>query len=694
MRTPTLRAQLLLVLLAIIALSTTMVGLLAYQTSSHAVQDDAIRFVAMAADSRHQALDRELHNQHDRAESFLEAAMLGCTEWDRPELNCLRKELSRFMKEENSVYGVIQSPLIAPVRLGEIWGDTPDPEQFSASQLAVVQVHGGSPYFFLRAQLADGSSIGLRQMPLHMAAIFNGSGLGHLGSSFLVNVYGDSITGIPHHNRIDTGAMRDCLAKKNGEVIAPDYDGKVVVMGFRYVPQIGGGCIMAHMEKAEAFAPVVKLRDRIASVSILLAIIATVLGVLFSDHLRKAIQVLEVGTRAIDSGDFKMEVPRGAPREFHDFARLLRSISHSLKDRSRKLTRLNERLQRAHEAGRIASWEWNILTGEVLWSGKPAEVYGHSGDDFATTFKKFLAIIHEEDLDRVHDEIQRAVAEGNLRTEHRVVASDGSERWIAVRAQTFYGEAGSALRMVGTSIDVTDRKLAEEALRKTEKLAAAGRLAATIAHEVNNPLEAATNLLYLAKSTDSLQAAQAYVTMAEQELDRVTQITKQTLGFYRETSAPQVLELAPIVDSVAKLFRRRAEQKGISLEVELTPGSEIVASAGEMKQVVANFLSNSIDACGRSGRIHVRLRKNRDRVILFFADNGTGIASVNRAKIFEPFFTTKRDVGTGLGLWVSREIVEKHGGSIRMFSSTRPEHSGTVFAIVFPSVKRIARVSA
>src|SRR4029079_7844593 len=189
-------------------------------------------------------------------------------------------------------------------------------------------------------------------------------------------------------------------------------------------------------------------------------------------------------------------------------------------------------------------------------------------------------------------------------------------------------------------------------------------------HEINNPLEAVTNLLYLAKS-DPGNAAR-YIEAAEGELHRVAHITRQTLGFYRQVGTPQTVQVDKLVRDVLALYAKRIELKNIGVHTRLDEKIEIQASSGELRQIISNLVSNAIDALPNDGRLSVSVHRARhprhsgNGVRIVVADNGTGIPTEVRNKIFEAFFTTKRDVGTGLGLWVTRSLVEKHGGTLHM----------------------------
>ena len=238
--------------------------------------------------------------------------------------------------------------------------------------------------------------------------------------------------------------------------------------------------------------------------------------------------------------------------------------------------------------------------------------------------------------------------------------------------------------------DVTERNRAADALRKTEKLAATGRLAGTMAHEINNPLEAVTHLLYLIEKSPSLdEKTREYARVATEEVNRIGHIAKQALGFYREAASPVSVNIADLIDNVIRLYIAAAQNKGVRIETQLETQATVPAFPGEMRQVFSNLIVNAVDAVPRGGMIRIRVKhgcnwKSRKLGIrVLVSDDGPGIPSTLRSHIFEPFFTTKGERGTGVGLWVSQGVIEKHYGSIRMKSSTGERH-GTTFAVFLP----------
>lgn len=298
----------------------------------------------------------------------------------------------------------------------------------------------------------------------------------------------------------------------------------------------------------------------------------------------------------------------------------------------------------------------------------------------------WLRLIHEEDRAQTEEQFRHALGSGELyEVEHRMLHADGSYRWVLARARPLMDATGKVARWFGTSTDIHDRKTAEDLLHRTEKLAAAGRLAATVAHEINNPLEAVGNLLYLAMHEDGLPGGAArYLQMANDELRRVGRIVSQTLGFYRESSAPEQVNLSTLVNEVIGLYQRKLDARQIRVTRNLENQVTVMGIAGELRQVVANLLSNALDAMEPYGVLCIEVRAENQKAQFTISDTGLGIATPLLKHIFEPFFTTKKDVGTGLGLWVSKGIVEKHQGRLDVSSSQDAIDHGTAFVLTLP----------
>jgi signal transduction histidine kinase len=243
-------------------------------------------------------------------------------------------------------------------------------------------------------------------------------------------------------------------------------------------------------------------------------------------------------------------------------------------------------------------------------------------------------------------------------------------------------------------VDVTESKRTEQVLLQTEKLAAVGRLASSIAHEINNPLEAVTNLLFLAQHFAKSQETQEYLILAEIELRRVSVIANRTLRFYRPSGHLRPVTPEELIESAMALYLGRLTNSQVTVEMRHRAPDPLKCNEGEILQVLSNLVGNAIDAMPSSGgRLLLRTRVGRnwgtgqEGVLFTVADTGTGMSAETIARIFEPFFTTKDINGTGLGLWISQEIVKRHGGMLKVRSSASARRPGSVFSLFLPCVE-------
>jgi PAS domain S-box-containing protein len=351
--------------------------------------------------------------------------------------------------------------------------------------------------------------------------------------------------------------------------------------------------------------------------------------------------------------------------------------------------RLSLALSVAHGVG---TWDWDVKNDRIYADTRFALLYGvdpkvAKAGAPAAAFKKN---IHPDDLAAVEKALNASLSTGeDYGVEYRLVQADHSVRWVASRGRCILSAEGAPLRFPGITFDISDRKKAEEALRQNEKLAAVGRLAASIAHEINNPLEAVTNLIYLSESAATSETLKEYLAAAQQELTRVTNITTQTLRFHRQSTRAVEVSLKEIIESVLALFQRRIINAGIRVQRQYRTERKILAYEGDLRQVIANLISNALDASENDGRIMIRVREGKSsscerRVILTIADAGSGMSAETRRRMFEAFFTTKSITGTGLGLWVSAEIIANHHAAIRVRSTQDAKRHGTAISISFP----------
>jgi two-component system CheB/CheR fusion protein len=293
--------------------------------------------------------------------------------------------------------------------------------------------------------------------------------------------------------------------------------------------------------------------------------------------------------------------------------------------------------------------------------------------------------------------LARSLTRGEVVTDEEIeyVRGDGTPVFLSVSSAPILDREGCIIAAVVTLFDLTHRKGTEEVLRSTEKLAATGRLAASFGHEINNPLQTLGGVLYLLGQSTSLgEADRRHLVTAHAELEHVAHLTTSLLGFYRHSPLPAEVKICEVLDKVLKLYSPAIQSGKFVIEKRYDSEDVIRGFPSEITQIFSNLVVNALEALSPEGTIKLHVLASRDwrnptrrGVRVFIADNGPGVSRENRRRIFEPFFTTKGEKGTGLGLWVTSGIVDKHGGWIRVRSSTRPGRSGTCFAVFFPDRK-------
>ena len=360
-----------------------------------------------------------------------------------------------------------------------------------------------------------------------------------------------------------------------------------------------------------------------------------------------------------------------------------RVTSHDLRAALASLQIRTNALMEAQQASRFAAWMYNADEGRIEWAEGGAEIFGRpfSETDLSDDWTNFIL---EEDRDRVLDTVEASTSRGqNFHVEFRVRWPNGDLHWLESRGTP---SAANPKIWHGVTIDITDRKNAEAALVRSEKLAAIGRLSATIAHEVNNPLEAVTNLIYLAKSDPQLAPETSdYLQRADQELTRLGAIARRTLTFVRDRSSPGPVSVVETIDSVIAMFEPRCTTRGAVLRLIPGPDFSMPIPADDLRQILTNVVSNACDALPESaGRVEIEASCAAGRASIVIRDNGSGIKPENLSRIFDPFFTTKPDVGTGIGLWVAKDLVEKNDGRLSVETRSLPPGFHTLFRIDLP----------
>lgn len=394
-----------------------------------------------------------------------------------------------------------------------------------------------------------------------------------------------------------------------------------------------------------------------------------------------------VGLRA-DGEEFPIEatISQVGSGEDKFFTVVLRDITERMQGEE-KQAQLAAIVESSNDAILSKSLDGIVLT----WNKAAEQMYGYRAEEIVGKPASVLlppGKIDEET--RILGQIRR----GETIPLHDSIraAKDGRMLSVGVTISPIRDSQGKVIGASTIARDLMQMKMAEQALRNSEKLAVAGRMAATVAHEINGPLEAVANILYLLGKAELGHTAREFVRAAQDEIKRIGQITKLTLGFHREGEQHGAAEVraSDLIDGILTLYGPRVESLGVRIEKRYdTPGT-VTGNAGELRQVLSNLIVNATEALAKTGNkllIHIRdsmdwRNPGRKGVRIMVADNGAGIPREVRHKLFEPFFTTKGEKGTGLGLWVSRSLVEKHGGWLRVRSTPGV---GTAFSIFLPA---------
>jgi PAS domain S-box-containing protein len=329
------------------------------------------------------------------------------------------------------------------------------------------------------------------------------------------------------------------------------------------------------------------------------------------------------------------------------------------------------------------------LNGIVrTWNKGASRIFGYGAEEMIG--QSILKLIPNE-LRHEEEQILRKLRAGE-RVEHYETKrrrKNGEVFDISVTISPICDESGNVIGASKIARDISDKKQVERILVQSEKLAATGRMAATIAHEINNPLESLMNVIYLARQNCPPEGrVHALLLTAEEELERVSHIARQTLGYYRDTGAPTENFVHELLENVLGVYQSKMLAMGISVDSRFNDLQKVLVSKGEMLQVFSNVIANSIDAMRLGGFLSVSTRNimdlSSDGIQVEIRDTGTGIAQENLGRVFEPFFTTKGELGTGIGLWVAKQLITRRGGQISISSSTTSGNSGTTVTILIP----------
>jgi signal transduction histidine kinase len=351
-------------------------------------------------------------------------------------------------------------------------------------------------------------------------------------------------------------------------------------------------------------------------------------------------------------------------------------MAQSIRSSRAALVENERKLKLAYKAARLWLWSYDLRTGAIVTQGPSP-----NGESAPKSLHSFLHQVHPSDRHMVCDAIRVAKDSGQFEAEYRMRAN-GREQWIAGWGQIVHNPSGTPTSIVGVSSETTSRKLAQKLETDREKLTATSNLAASLAHEINNPLTSVIGSVYLAAARVEDQESKHFLDIAAREAQRVAAIAKQMLALYRPAAAPETVDVRRVLEAALASVVQHAARKHIEVQTDLTNVGTIMGFPDEFRHAVMNLLMNAIEHSPEHATVEVRARRSRSlqnvgergiRVIV--CNHGTALSRDEIAKMFSPFVSTKAERGSGLGLWVTRAIVLKHGGKITVRSFRTPREA-------------------
>jgi PAS domain S-box-containing protein len=694
-----LRIRLILFLGLLVLLATVSLGSIAYRTSRYVMVREAIREVGITASARKDLLVRLLTEQRTRAAVLFKTADLSC---DNTEIWCLKRLLKDFVVTEGASAARLVYPGAPPVTVGNgtaILATVAPPAGNQVAHFGFDQ--DGEPYYVVQARSEDGAAlISIRGDIKSVNRIFlDRYGLGQSAETFLTDAGGFLLTTPRYPVRGGQGhpvggkPMRQCLAGTDAEILDRDYRGVPAIHGFRHIPEIGGGCVMALIGQSEAFAPTRRVRNQVAGVSAVLAALAIGCSFMLAQLVSRPLDRLTVRARSLQAGDFDSPVPIGGPAEVQMFARTFQAMANSLKNSRTALEESSEQIKNILE-----SISDGFMAVDQQWRCTYA-------NEKATE----LSRIPREELlgNKIWD--MRSGAENTVIYSELHRAMQGK---VPVHFEEYYALLGawfevdayptrSGLAVFGR--DVTERKRFSEQLLQTQKLESLGLLAGGVAHDFNNLLTGIMgNASLLLGLVGSEEPAQGMLNDLLKASETAAHLTRQLLAYSgRGRFVVEPLNLSKLVKEAGSLLQVSIP-KNVHLQLKVDPElPSIEADAGQMHQLIMNLVINGAEAIidEQNGTVRVTTAvQDVDQnyiettfgsgkitpgiyVMLEVHDTGAGMDAETQAKIFDPFFTTKF-TGRGLGLAAVLGIVRGHKGALKVYSSPG---RGTTFKVLFPA---------
>lgn len=667
-----LRSQWAVVLALFAILILFASGIVAYRITYRSAEQDALNSLQSAAAARTELIKTILDHHQQRLAAAAAGVVNSC---DSGVINswCTRGYLRDFMHEEHGVgirmgYGKDQQ-----VTVGSFNATTVPP-----GPTAVFERAGSGQLFYTLRQVNQEFGIVLEEQ-LSPAELASPAGMQDRGTvDVFARVAGRPVAlmgavPIEASSRCDVSRMTTIQTSA----------GETFYAVTRPVPGIDGGCVVAARTAAEVIAPVNRLKERLFSLGIVFSLLAIVLAWVLAAIVTHPLTILRRRVKQLEKGEFT-QIPVIGSGEVRDFAAAFAAMAESLRKSRAAVERSEKRLAMAYRAARLWIWEHRLDTGVVSW--RDAQQGQHT-----TTFRVFLRYVHPEDRPVVLRSLRAALQGGSYAAEYRISQGSRQYVWVYSWGQVTAEEIGGRRVLVGVTADVSANKEAERLRAEKEGLTASAEMASALAHEINNPLTAVTGSIYMARTKECTQDDhRKYLAIADEQARRIANIVRQLVSVYRPMTEPEVIDVGDLLGTVLDGVSRQVERKHLSLQSSLERRLRVQGYVDELRHAFTNLLTNAVESSEMGSTVRVRARQGRrwrngsERGIrVTVADRGPGIDREQVARVFEPFVGTKAERGTGLGLWVTRSVVLKHGGSIRLRSRKNPA-GGTCVVVFLP----------
>jgi PAS domain S-box-containing protein len=679
-----LRIYLMLVLLLLVFPVLTIAGIVAYRATRRSLQEEAFATLQTAADSYRDQIGATLTHNRERTAAAVTEIELGCEASGAMNGICARETLRDFLKANGAEGAVLMDRRGRRLAVGKPAGRpalSSSPAVFQATPSGTVVSVGST---------SD-------ETGLSLAATFSAARLAapaslRRGNLLLVGrvdgvertIAGDAAVwpALAGH----TSYVAACLDGTDSSVTLNPSGSPELYAVLRSVPGVGGACVVSYVPAAEVLAPADRLRRKMGQLAAMFAAVAIVLAYLVSFALTRPLFRLRQRIVGLKAGDYDSPVPIAGPGELREFAQAFAAMAEAIRISRQALVTSERRLRLAYTSAQLWVWEYDMRSGLIRWRN-PSVMLG----DTQMELKSFVHLIHPDDRHQALDAIREAARRKSYESEYRLRTPYGDYIWLASWGQVVQQRGSAGEIMIGVSREITEQKRAAELARQADRLAATSQMAASLAHEINNPLTSVMGAVHLAGvQSESPAQLKKLLAIAESETHRIAHIVRQLLGLYRPAVPTERVDVTALLHEVLSATEAGVRGKRQRVEKQIERGLVVQGYPEELRHAFTNVLVNATESAPEGGCVAVRARRGRAwdnghgrGVRILVCDNGPGIPPDDLARVLEPFVGTKPARGTGLGLWVTRSVVLNHGGRLRVRSHRAPG-SGTTVSIYLP----------